>query len=150
MTAVGIYLFISLFFVVVGMAEKLSLYLQGDSPSARQIPAVGIYLFISLFFVVVGMAEFSILLFLLRRSDNIAYKRRLLIKSIGKSNTESPHEPIEDRRNASTNPHSLNVPFENHSFDFISYASKIDFTAMIIFPVTFTLFNITYWLHYLK
>ena len=112
--------------------------------------AVGIYLLVSLFFVVVGMVEFAVLLFLLRRSESAAYSRRPPINFNGKPNSGTPNESTEDRRSVAINKNSLGVPLENNELDFICYASKIDFTAMIIFPIIFTVFNIIYWIHYLN
>ena len=112
--------------------------------------ALGIYLLISLFFVVAGMVEFAILLFLLRRSENSSYKKGLPISFNNKLDARNTNEYNEERRNVSYNSNSSGVAIKNESVDFIICARKIDFTATILFPIAYSVFNIIYWIHYLN
>ena len=112
--------------------------------------ALGIYLLSSLFFVVGGMVEFAILLFFLRRSETSVYTKRKLfsVNSTNKTEARSRYE-YDDRRDVSFSSTSLNVPFKTSSFNFISYSNKIDLIATIVFPISYSVFNTVYWMHYL-
>jgi hypothetical protein len=110
--------------------------------------ALGIYLLISLFFVVGGMIEFAILLFLLRRSENSSYGKEISNNFANKIDARNENEYNDDRRNA-RNSNSSTAAFKNDSFEFIICARKIDFIATIVFPITYSVFNIIYWTHYL-
>ena len=117
--------------------------LQADSPSGRQMTALGKYLLMSLFFVVVGMAEFAILLFLLRRTENSAHRRRFQPNLSKQRNHPSEHECNEDRRNVSINSH-VSITHGNKGFHFNSIATRIDLIATITFPLAYVLCNIFY------
>ena len=132
--------------------------LQGDSPTSRQMTALGVYLLTSLFFVVGGMAEFAILIFMLRRSEKLSCNKCML--DSGKNNKDQPFQYTEDRRsskssfkrsNSQRRQCQMSSP-KSHSIvgSFKDYSYKIDFTASIVFPITYILFNIFYWLFYLQ
>ena len=123
--------------------------LQADSPSGRQMTALGKYILMSLFFVVVGMAEFAILLFLLRRTENSAHRRRFRPNLSKQLNHPSEHECNEDRRNVSINSNSASATHGNKGLHFNSISTRIDLIATITFPLAYVLFNIFYWTTYL-
>ena len=112
--------------------------------------AIGIYLIISLFFVVGGMVEFAILLFLLRRSENLSYRKGSCYKFTPGGSSENQLKHTEDTRNTSVKSHKLRPILNKNSnlSGFICYARKIDFAATLIFPSTYVLFNIIYWWYY--
>jgi len=133
---------------------------QGDSPTSRQITALGVYLLTSLFFVVGGMAEFAILIFMLRRSEKLSCNKCKL--DSGKNNTDPPLQYTEDRRSSkssfkrsTSSSHRKQCQTQSpksHSVigSFKDYSYKIDFTSSIVFPLAYILFNIFYWMFYLK
>ena len=109
--------------------------------------ALGIFLLGSLFFVVAGMAQFAVLLFLLRRSEHSLQARKLSLFSSNTVNANDTLEYVGDRRSMNGYVNSANPP--NNLSDFIYYANKIDFTATILFPISYFLFNMIYWFVYI-
>ena len=123
---------------------------QKDSPSAKQMTALGIYILSSLFFVVAGMVEYAVLLYLLRHSGNVYDHRRTqrLHPSVLKSEKYSI-EFKEDRMDSKT----LNIVEHSDCKSMSNYmelSDRIDYTATLMFPLTYILFNTVYWLHYLS
>ena len=90
------------------------------------------------------------LLFLLRRSENISHNEPGSIHCTNKIGTRNTNQRNENRRNASYNAKSSTVVFQSDILWFNVCARKIDFIAAIIFPVAYFLFNIIYWVHYWK
>ena len=121
--------------------------------------ALGIYLLISLFFVLGGIAEFAILIFMLRRSENLSHnankvKNKKTLVDI--NHTENDHRYEEDRRSSKSSfksrCHVNHNSLKNHcrKASFKNYSYTIDLTSSIMFPIAYIAFNIIYWTHYLN
>ena len=90
------------------------------------------------------------LLFLLRRSEKISHNEPGSIHCTNKIGTRNTNQRNVDRSNVSYNAKSSTVVLQSDILGFTVCARKIDFIAAIIFPVTYFLFNIVYWIHYWK
>ena len=110
--------------------------------------ALGIFLLSSLFFVLIGMAEFAVLLFLLRRSENSLSSQNTLQLSNNTTCISSTLDYVEDRKGV--NGHVNNSNHSRRASKFIFYSTKIDFYATILFPILYGMFNVCYWVLYMK
>ena len=119
MTAIGIYLLISLFFVVGAMVEfAVLLFLLRRSEKSSYLKEKG------------GLS-----------SSKSNSKHPIECKEI-KRIASTIH-----RQESSTR--YFDDSFKDNLNDFFTYSSTIDLAAAAIFPLAYIIFNIVYWLHYL-
>ena len=124
MTALGMYLFISLFFVVGGMVEFAVLVFMLRRSENKSLKA-------------------CIFENHLTGNDNTDHlleytEDRMSLKSSFKSRSASQY-----------NQKAKTAKVTTFKMSFHDYSYTIDFAAMIIFPITYIFFNIIYWLYYL-